>query len=294
MTEIQQYHTHDFVLQSAAERANPFKVVLNATFEHESGEMIANLPGFYDGNGAWKVRFSPPLVGRWTGRTNSEADALNNRDLEAVDCVPNTNAAIHGALRVDEAHPGRFAWEDGTPFVALGFECDWLFSYHQRDSALARTHVDLMRQRGFNYVVMNVYTLNRIEFIRMNDAYQHLVTVRDPEADSSGRNGPVDWACDFVSDQVHLKDIAAYNREAIRRQRIWPTPYLNIEYGYELGVDQLKTYTGGTTAKWEDVLKWTYALYAAGAYANYYYDNTSWDLIKFEPDPPPDGNATKR
>ena len=85
--------------------------------------------------------------------------------------------------------------------------------------------------------------------------------------------------------QIHLSDIDRYNREALTKLRIQPKPYLNIEYGYELGAEDLKTYNSGTTAPWQDILDWTYALYMAGAYPCYYYNNTSWDLIKFEPEP---------
>jgi len=414
MPSIQQYHVHDFELKSETQHANPFKVALNATFVHESGDRVVNLPGFYDGDGTYKIRFSPSIEGEWKGLTNSEDPALHRVELEPVECVRNENPRLHGVLQTDPINEHRFAWEDGDPFVTLGFECDWLFSYHQKSPELCAKHVKLVGERGFNYVVMNVYahkgfsnpeagrnrdkkderpidpsvvygppqiyawagsneepdhstinveffrdydammailhergivahimiqvqnkhvnwptrlssdddlywryvvaryqaygnlvwdvgkecfnlhretgghayTLNRIDFIRAHDAYGHLVTVHDPDGGSNGRASEVDYAVDFVSDQIHLSDVDAYNREAIRRQRILPAPYLNIEYGYELGVDQLKTYTGRTTAPWQDVLKWTYALYAAGAYANYYYDNTSWDLIKFEPEPP--------
>jgi len=414
MPQVPQYHVHDFELKSETQHVNPFKVALNATFVHESGYRIVNLPGFYDGDGIYKIRFSPSIEGEWNGLTNSEDPVLNKLELDTVDCVAGQNVNVRGVLQIDPLNEQRFAWENGEPFVTLGFECDWLFSYHQRAPDLCRQHLSLIRDRGFSTVVTNLYAhtgfstpeagqnrqkrderpidptvvygppslycwggnndapdhsvmnvdffrdydammavlhelgmvahimiqvqnkhvkwptplssdddlfwryvvaryqaygnvvwdvgkesynlhrqmgghsyaLNRIDFVRAHDAYGHLVTVHDSAGSSPGRNSELDCACDFVSDQVHLGDVYAYNREAIRRGRISPTPYLNIEYGYELGVDQLKTYTGGTTKRWEDVLMWTYALYMGGAYANYYYDNTSWDLIKFEPEPP--------
>ena len=42
-------------------------------------------------------------------------------------------------------------------FLYLGFECDWLFSYHQADAARCYRHVDLVASRGFNCFVMNLY-----------------------------------------------------------------------------------------------------------------------------------------
>jgi hypothetical protein len=139
---------------------------------------------------------------------------------------------------------------------------------------------NLLRETG-----SHDYTLSRIALIRNNDAYDHLVTVHDPEGSSHSRYSEVDEACDFVSDQIHTGCVSRYNREATRMRQILPKPYVNIEYGYEEGAEPLKTYHSRTTASWQDVLKWTYALLAAGAYPGYYYSNVAWDLIRFEPEP---------
>lgn len=407
IAEVPQYDIYDFLLDSDTIHENAFMVDLFATLEHESGEKIENIPGFYNGNGKWVIRFSPIKKGRWCGKTTSNDPKLSGIDLGEILCVENENPEIHGALQIDPEHPQKFAWTDGTPFVILGFECDWLFSYHQEKPEKCREHVELINNRGFNYIVMNIYahvgfsqpdrgkgtviipgtvyapsrmyvfggtndepdhtklnvdffkdydkmmsilhekgivahimiqvqnkrvnwpgrlsaeddmywkyvvaryqafgnvvwdigkesynllketgsheyTKNRIDLIRKMDAYDHLVTVHDVEGGSTGRVSEVEEVCDFCSDQIHLKDIDRYNREALTKLRIYPKPYLNIEYGYELGAEDLKTYRSGTTVPWKDVLDWTYALYLAGAYPGYYYSNTSWDLIKFEPEP---------
>lgn len=412
-TTVPQYGIHDFSLNSDSEHANPFMVNVHATFEHESGEKIENVPGFYNGDGQWVVRFWPTLSGEWQGRTESDDPNLGGVPLGPVECVGTTNASVHGGLGLDPASPRTFAWQDGTPFVLLGFECDWLFAYHQRHPEDCRKQVNAVADCGFNYVVMNIYahtgfglpdkhgkimqgkqiapaeflygppdryvfggtndnpdhsvlnvdffkdydtmmrilhergvvahlmiqvqnkavnwparrsaeddlfwkyvvaryqafgnvvwdigkesynllketgshdyTIDRIGLIRKTDAYRRLVTVHDSEQKSAGRESAADLACDFSSDQIHLRDVAYYNREAIRRLRNRERPYLNIEYGYEYGVDDYKIYAGHTTSDWRDILTWTWAFYAAGAYACYYYNNTSWDLIKFEPQPP--------
>lgn len=407
---VKQYHTHDVVLSSDADHENPFMVELSATLEHESGICIEQVPGFYDGDGRWVVRFSPTMAGTWSGRTSSADAALDNVPLDDIACVANDNPRVHGILGIDDTRARKLAWSDGTPCVALGFECDWLFAYHQRDAARCEQHIDLILERGFNYVVTNVYAhtgfatpdpnskdtrpvheeyvyvppdhyvfggdndnpdhgmmnpaffadfdammrllhergivahlmiqvqnkhvhwpkrrsaeddlfwryvvsryqafgnvvwdlskesynlvdedggydylLERIESVRRCDAYGHLVTAHDVVRGSNGFDSPVDDACDFSSDQIHLGDTGRYNREAAERLRKYPKPYMNIEYGYELGVEDLKTYTGWTTGEWDKILLWTWSIYAAGAYPCYYYNNTSWDLITFEPEPP--------
>jgi hypothetical protein len=403
---IQLHHVHDFALTSSTVHGNPFTVSLSATLTHDSGEVLT-IPGFYDGNGTWKIRFSPTREGLWRGTTASDDLALDGVELGPVEGVANTNPRAQGIPQIDPDHHQRFAWSNGTPFVPLGFECDWLFSYHQADPDRCRKHIDLIADRGFNTIVMNLYAhewftgkapvelrpgaaehlyspsklypfggtndapdhtrLNpaffhdfdrlvsslhergvvahlmiqvqnkqvrwpkwespeddrfwryvvaryqafgnvvwdvgkesknlvrkashtyvqeRMDLIRSVDAYGHLVTVHDAEhRNSGGQFSELDEAADFVSDQVHLQDVDGYNREAIRRLRTLPKPYMNIEYGYELGVESFKTHPRRSTT-WDNVLKWTWAIYLAGAYPCYYYDNVSWDLIKFEPEPP--------
>ena len=398
---VPQYHVHDFPLHGAAPCDNPFDVEASATFVHESGEVLADVPAFHSAPGIWTVRFCPWRLGVWRGRTASADADLDAVELPPVRCTPNPNPLLHGRLRVDPRRSRRFAFEDGTCFVPLGFECDWLFSLHQSRPDGFREMIDRIVERGFNYVVTNVYahtgfsdasgehvfgpprlfvfagtneqpdhsrlnpaffddfdamlaclhakgivahlmihvqnkhvnwparrsadderywryvvaryqawpnvvwdvgkecwhfrkefdshdyTIERVGRIRSADAYHHLVTVHDGLGQSEGRNCPADEVCDFVADQVHLADAAAYNREAVRRFRTQAKPYLNVEYGYEQGAEPIPTYTSRhTTADWEKVLAWTWAIYLGGACACYYYSNTAWDLIKYDPEPP--------
>ena len=74
---IEQYHAHDFAF-SASVSGNPFDAELKAEFQGPGGVRIS-VPGFYDGNGVWKIRFSPTVPGRWSLRTTSSAPALNGR-----------------------------------------------------------------------------------------------------------------------------------------------------------------------------------------------------------------------
>jgi len=423
--KVQRYHVHDFTLVNTTTQGNPFRVRLAATFTNRAGEVLQNVPGFYDGNNTWRIRFSPPEEGTWTGITSSDQSALDGIQLRPVVCVPNRNSSVRGIVRVDPKHCHRFAWSDGTPFVPLGFELDWLAAFHQRlgqpkgkptdrtrdeftpamdllvrsgfnyltscvyahkqfsdpshpyaltppdlycfggsnerpdhsilnveffrdfDGAIAATHergiaVNLMfqvlnkevnwpklrseeddafwryvtaRYQAFGNVIWDVgkesfrwiradpergpeYIRSRILLIREADAYGHLVTAHDNEVNSIGRNTKIDDACDFVSDQISMWKLVAdpadalgiareLNREAIRRFRSLSKPYITIEYGYERGVEPIPTIDMGFgTRCWQDILLWTWALYAGGGHANYYYNNTSWNLVKFKPESP--------
>jgi len=138
------------------------------------------------------------------------------------------------------------------------------------------------------------YALSRIALIQKVDGYNNLITAHDSERESWGKETTVDAVCDFISDQVKFGGTAdgwalasAYklNREAIRRWRNVSKPYLNMEYGYEVGNPPLAAPIPKMTVSGEVMLLWTWALYVGGAYANYYYCNTSWDIVRFDPVP---------
>ncbi len=125
-----------------------------------------------------------------------------------------------------------------------------------------------------SYNVQPGYSLGRIAIIETTDAYDRLITVHDPGNDVS------DDAGDFKSDQVHYD----HYRNAIWNWDTYQRPFVNIEYGYERGVEDLPTY--GVKQSWQQNLANTWLVTMGGGYANYYYSNTSWDLIKPDPEPP--------
>ena len=117
---------YDVRLRGAVPHANPFLVDLRATFAGPDGRRRV-VPGFYDGDGTWIVRFCPDAEGAWHYSTESAAADLNGL-AGHVTCRANDNPRVHGALRVDPEHPYHFLYEDGTrPFV-LGYEANWLWA----------------------------------------------------------------------------------------------------------------------------------------------------------------------
>ncbi|MFN3322481.1 MAG: DUF5060 domain-containing protein [Bryobacteraceae bacterium] len=116
--EIQQYHTHDFAFKANVQ-GNPFDVELAGEFRGPGGADL-KVPGFYDGDGVWKIRFSPTAVGRWSLRTISPVAELNGKAETNIDCTPNRHTNIHGSLRIDSRHPRHFIYEDGTRYFLNG------------------------------------------------------------------------------------------------------------------------------------------------------------------------------
>jgi hypothetical protein len=155
-TSVEQYQVHDFTFRAPVE-GNPFEVELAGEFAGPGGVWL-RVPGFYDGDGVWKIRFSPTRPGDWTLRTVSPAAALNGKQ-ETVTCTANHDPQIHGGLLVDPAHPHHFVYEDGTRYFLMGYEADWLWAIDMLDPDRKAMHhlIDQTAARGFNHVIVNVY-----------------------------------------------------------------------------------------------------------------------------------------
>lgn len=152
---VEQWHPFDITLGGTS--SNQLTDSLSATFKGPTGQTL-KLPGFYDGAAGWKVRFSPIAIGTWTYTTASSIAALNAK-TGSITCVANKNPLVHGRMMVDAAHPHYFKYEDGTPYVLMAFEADWLGLLDFGNAAIpkAKALVDMYVGRGFNHVLLNVY-----------------------------------------------------------------------------------------------------------------------------------------
>jgi hypothetical protein len=155
-SRISRWQPHDFTFTSREEPANPFRVPFSAEVTGPNNAKLT-IPGFYDGNGTWKIRVSPTAEGKWQLVTHSPVPALDGQRVEFV-CVPN-GAQGHGGVRVDARHPRHFVCEDGTRFFPLGYECDWLWALDATNAELPTVNrfLDKLATNGFNYVLLNAY-----------------------------------------------------------------------------------------------------------------------------------------
>jgi hypothetical protein len=88
---------------------------LDAKFTN--GCRTVSVPGFYDGNGSYKIRFSPDEAGRWTYETESilpELDAQKG----AIQCVEPTGDNHGPVVTMVNTHYLEYA--DGSPFYSVG------------------------------------------------------------------------------------------------------------------------------------------------------------------------------
>ena len=145
---VERWGVFEVELQGPAE-GNPFvEVALGAEFRQ--GDAVFKVPGFYDGDGIYKVRFMPAQEGEWTYRTHSNAAALNGQSGSF--CCTASAPNNHGPVRV--RHQYHFGYEDGTPYFPFGTTCyAWIHQGH----ALEQQTLKTLETAGFNKLRMCVF-----------------------------------------------------------------------------------------------------------------------------------------
>src|SRR5262245_7476862 len=108
---------HEWTLHSDHPYTNPFTDVrLEATFTSPSGQTFT-LPGFFDGDYTWRVRFNPNASGRWTYRIISHPADSALTEEGAFDVTPGTGP---GFLRATPGEAWGFHDEADEPVFIFG------------------------------------------------------------------------------------------------------------------------------------------------------------------------------
>ncbi len=118
MTETIEYRTvGTWTIHSDKPYKNPFlDVAVDAVFHSPSGRAFT-VPGFYDGEQTWRVRFSPDEPGQWTYRTIA---CPANPDLVQKGRFNVTPRETVGFLKATPGQAWGFQYELGTPVFLLG------------------------------------------------------------------------------------------------------------------------------------------------------------------------------
>lgn len=158
---VKKWELIDIPVRAAKKMATPFDISLWALFTHESGDTM-HIPGFYNGNNEWVIRFSSARSGVWKYETAGDAGILNGIKGSVV--VGNdAKEDQHGAVMLSPENPQRFAYEDGTGYFPMAFELDWLFALdaeNRKDIPRTKSIISAISEHGFNKVIMNVYAYN--------------------------------------------------------------------------------------------------------------------------------------
>ncbi|PAY16910.1 hypothetical protein CKO51_24430 [Rhodopirellula sp. SM50] len=229
--QAHQYEVTELRFQIQEAPSQPFDVELSATFQNDAGNSMT-VPGFYNGDQEFCLRFTPPTSGTWRYKTESDAASLNAREGEIT--VGPARDGHKGGIVVDPQSSRRFAYENGEGYYPIAFECDWLFALDaENDSDIPHTKkfVDRLADNGFNQVVMNVfaYDVNWKKDARLDSQYDYGSPSVFPFA---GNNEGPDYSTlnveyfkrlDRVIEYLNRKDIVAHLMIYVWNKRVaWP------------------------------------------------------------------------
>jgi hypothetical protein len=157
-TGLPRYERIELSVTLKAHYTNPYdlrQVSLDGIFTAPDGKEW-KVPGFWDGEAAWVVRFTPSQVGEWSY-------SLTVRDKRGVSQpyegkFPVTASDRHGWLQagnwVDPAYSGHYlVYQDGTPFYGVGFCNAFNIASDGVSADQGMGLFNKMKQDSANYVV---------------------------------------------------------------------------------------------------------------------------------------------
>ncbi len=131
---------------------NPFTdTELNATFS--KGENSIKVPGFYDGDGIFRIRFSPNEQGEWSYKTESNLSTLSGKSGK-FNCVP-PGGNNHGPLKIVNTYYLKYS--DETPFYGIGTTA---YQWTSVKQSIQEKTIETLASAPFNKIRMCVFPKN--------------------------------------------------------------------------------------------------------------------------------------
>jgi hypothetical protein len=165
---LKTWDVYEISLKSSGITGNPYTDLLEegkpafvfARFTGISGDCegkMMTVPGFWDGNDVWKIRFAPPRPGTWRYETMSPDRKMNRRkgELTVAEWTGeelNANPARRGFVVVNnnDVRKGRyFTYSDGTPFLWIA-DTWWDWTSRRIRFESFKKLVDTRSEQGFN------------------------------------------------------------------------------------------------------------------------------------------------
>jgi hypothetical protein len=131
---VEQWGMFELALKGPT-NGNPFlDVQFSAKFGQDQGS--ATVPGFYDGDGTYRVRFMPEKQGAWKYTTVGSVPELDGTSGEFTVTKPSANN--HGPVRVTNTF--HFAYADGKPYKQIGTTCyAWIHQTEELEEQTLKT-----------------------------------------------------------------------------------------------------------------------------------------------------------
>jgi hypothetical protein len=131
------------------DHGNPF-VEVELSAEVTGPGPTRSVPGFYDGDGTYRIRLLAEDIGEWTWRTTSNARSLDGIEGVFTGTPPETGA--HGVVRVHDTF--HFAYDDGTPYRQVGTTC---YAWTHQGDELEEQTLATLAGAPFNKLRMCVF-----------------------------------------------------------------------------------------------------------------------------------------
>lgn len=145
---VEQWSVFELSMIGTSEGSPYMDNTFEATFTNGSQTVV--VPGFYDGNGSYKIRFSPDRQGRWTYVTRSNLAELND-DKGSFQCVEPTGNN-HGPLKI--VNTFYFQHADGSPFYSVGTTA---YQWTSVKQSIQEKTIQTLAKSPFNKIRMCVF-----------------------------------------------------------------------------------------------------------------------------------------
>lgn len=127
---------------------NPFvEIALSARFERDGHGL--DVPGFYDGDGVYRIRFMPTDEGTWRYVTQSNAPALDG--VAGQVNVGPAKPGDHGPVRASGLH---FRYADGSRYINIGTTA---YVWNLQGEALEQQTLATLAEAPFTKIRMCVF-----------------------------------------------------------------------------------------------------------------------------------------
>lgn len=146
--KIEQWDRFEIVLKHSSTRNSFIDVKLSAVFQ--GNDTTYTIPGFYDGDNTFKIRFMPQRTGPWNYTTKSNVPQLNNKK-GSFECVKATGIN-HGIVKVSNTY--NFKYADGKQYYPFGTTA---YAWTHMGQELQEITLNTLKNSGFNKVRMCVF-----------------------------------------------------------------------------------------------------------------------------------------
>jgi len=185
------------------------------------------VPGFYDGNYTWKIRFMPGITGKW--KYSGIFSDGTNAGTGAFTC---TSSGLPGMIEAFKPNPVWFGTSEGIPLILKSFQAgdryfaaNWDNPESNADGNPRNDFLGWIQQKGYNMLCLGSFFTNRktegrglswntpspwpldfTEFrkteILLNELAQRKIFVF-PFAGFFGRDG--EWPTDTIEQEQYIK-----------------------------------------------------------------------------------------